>query len=444
MSRSLSNLFTEEMKGVFHHETLPNAVAVAVSGGSDSMALTLLLKGWCQLNDVKLIALTVDHALRVEAADEAKLVGRWLLDHEVEHHILTRKGAKPATGLQAFARDARYELMQAACQKFGIEFLFVGHQAEDQLETFVLRLSKGSSLAGLGSMSVISDRGGVKIVRPLLSSRRKELREYLISEKQNWIDDPSNESPQFTRTELGHVVTAISQLPGSSFEALSLSLDRLKNADAALEFYVEGAWQKNVTISPLGYLVLRRELLTELPPEIVLRVLSRAVSVVSGSMRYNRLSELERLIESFQQKKGPKFYTLSGCQFRLQELNILICREPGRKGLESVSFSNGELIWDNRFRVRDLNWAVSDPHGSENPLVVRPLGNDGWRALKESDLRSDDRKLPAIVRKNIPAVWKGDELLAAPLVLAENIGLGIAKGRFKMVFMPLVGSVRSS
>ena len=435
MSRSLVDVFEQEMRGVFHRETLPTAVAVAVSGGSDSMALTLLLKDWCQINGVALVAFTVDHALRDEAAEEAKLVGRWLLDQGVEHHILTREGDKPSSGMQSFARSARYDLMRAACNERTIKFLFIGHQAEDQLETFVLRLSKGSSLAGLVSMSNISDRDSLNIVRPLLSVRRKELRDFLVTENQDWVEDPSNEDPRYTRTELGRVVSAISTLPGSNFDAFSLSLNRLKKADEALEFYVEKAWAENVVISPYGYLTLRRELFIQFPSEISLRILGRAVAMVSGSKRYNRLSELERLNEDLKQNTGEKYYTLSGCQFRMQNIDIQICREPGRNGLSTVPFSGGDLIWDNRFLVRELDTVFSD----EN-LKIGPLGDEGWRVLKESVPRLDAEKLPAIVRKNIPAVWKEDKLLAAPLVLAENIGLGIAKRRFEMVFMPLAGS----
>lgn len=439
MIHLLAERFSQSLKSLFDAEAYPDAVAVAVSGGSDSMALCLLLQTWCRSNDVSLVALTVDHGLRTEAADEALLVKKWLSHHGIEHSILTRTGPKPEAGVQEFARDARYHLLFDACRQSKISALFVGHQQEDHQETFLMRLSKGSGLSGLAGMTLKTARDGIDIIRPLLSFTRAELRTYLQDRAQGWIEDPSNESPEYTRTELGHVMGHIRNLPGSSAEAIALSLKRIQRAEAALQSMTEKAWQGQVRLNPYGFVCLQMDLLKSLPDEIGIRILAKAVQIIRGVGFRIKLQELENIVEKMKAGVQEPFATLSGCQFQIRSEELLILREPGRDGLPVTSLcGEPQIIWDGRFSVVDRKAVNAAADGLS--LEVRVLGDSGWHQLQSYAVLPEIEQLPAIVRKNLPGVWSGEELVSAPLVLAESLGLGIANDRFEMVFIHALGS----
>ncbi len=435
----LQERFSQNLKSLFDAEAFPNTVAVAVSGGSDSMALCLLLQKWCLSKDISLVALTVNHGLRAEAADEAMLVKAWLNRHGIDHRILTRTGPKPEAGVQEFARDARYQLLFDECKQIGVSMLFVGHQQEDHQETFLMRLSKGSGLSGLSGMSLKTERKGIDIIRPLLSFTRAELRAYLQELGQDWIEDPSNESPEYTRTELGHVMGHIRNLPGSSAEAIALSLKRIQRAEVALQTITETTWQDQVRLSPFGFISMQTDFLQSLPDEIGVRVLAKAVHVMRGAGFRVKLQELENIIEKMKAGVQEPFATLSGCQFQVRSEEFLILREPGRDGLPVTPMCKGrQIIWDERFSVTDHKGCDADP--DEPFLEVRVLGDSGWQQLQSFPVLTEIEKLPAIVRKNLPGVWSGEKLVSAPLISAESLGLGIANDRFEMVFIHTLGS----
>ena len=438
MVHLLAERFSQSLKSLFEAESYPSTVAVAVSGGSDSMALCLLLQTWCRRNDISLVALTVDHGLRAEAAGEALLVKKWLGHHGIEHKILTRKGPRPEAGVQEFARDARYNLLFEACRQSGISALFVGHQQEDHQETFLMRLSKGSGLSGLAGMSLKTARDGINIIRPLLSFTRAELRMFLQNFAQDWIEDPSNESPEYTRTELGHVMGHIRNLPGSSAEAISLSLRRIQRAEAALLSMTEKAWQDQVRLNPYGFVGLQMDLFKNMPDEIGIRILAKAVQIMRGTGFRVKLQELENIAERLRTGVQEPFATLSGCQFQIRGVELLILREPGRDGLPVIPLGGErQMLWDGRFSIIDQKAGdVADGPS----LEVRVLGDSGWHQLQPYVILPEIEKLPAIVRKNLPGVWSGEKLVSAPLISAESLGLGIANDRFEMVFIHALGS----
>lgn len=169
-------------------------LAVAVSGGPDSLALAFLAAAWAAKRRGRIVALTVDHGLRKDSGKEARTVGRWLNDAGVAHHILTWKGPKPRTGIQAAARNARYRLLREWCRRQGILHLLVAHTRDDQAETFLLRLHRESGVAGLAAMPAISEEPDLRILRPLLTLPKARLIATLQARKQEWIEDPSNKN----------------------------------------------------------------------------------------------------------------------------------------------------------------------------------------------------------------------------------------------------------
>lgn len=181
-------------------------LAVAVSGGSDSMALALLAQHWCRQNHCLLTTLTVDHGLRAESAQEAQHVAAWMHAHGINHATLTPE-TLPIPNLQARARAMRYGALTAHCRANGITHLLIAHHAEDQAETVLLQQHRGHSAASRAGMALVRAHDVVQLVRPLLGVRRHTLRQYLRQRGQAWIDDPSNASDAYARNRLRQRMT---------------------------------------------------------------------------------------------------------------------------------------------------------------------------------------------------------------------------------------------
>ena len=173
-------------------------VAVAVSGGADSLALVLRLRD----AGINVIALTVDHGLRSESRNEAIYVADVMKKNGIEHHILTWEGEKPTVGIEELARQARYRLMFEFCKLRGVSVLATGHHRRDQAETFLMRLQRGSGVYGLSGILPISKRDGITVIRPQLEDDPENLKDYLRSKKIVWIDDPMNDSEDFLRVKI--------------------------------------------------------------------------------------------------------------------------------------------------------------------------------------------------------------------------------------------------
>ena len=412
----LPHHFAHLMQELLPDGAPPAGFAVAVSGGSDSMALALLSAGWAAKTGIPLIALSVDHGLRPTSGAEAERVQRWLTARGIETKLLKWDGPYPKTGIQEAAREARYRLMQDYCARHGIRALLLGHQLEDQLETLLMRLSKGSGLEGLTAMQRKSSAGRISLLRPLLSLRRETLRAYLRAEKQDWIDDPSNENPVFTRTRVGAVLTEMQQLPGSDLDSIALSLARLQRASQSLDDLARQKIEESCEISPLGFIRLSQAALDDCPDELALRILNALIRSVGGGQRI-RLQALEQLYVRLFRDKAGKSATLAGAQLQASGSDWLVCRER-------------EWIWDNRFLVTDNMPDASRPAS----LRIAALGTDGARQLREHLDERDLPRIPAKVRASLPALWSGAEVAAAPLVVAGKSDCFPLNHRFSMKF----------
>ena len=196
--------FTAAMERFAPFENSPH-LAVAVSGGADSMALCLLAHDWAVARGGRVTALTVDHGLRPASAKEAAQVGSWISACGIEHHILRWQGEKPASAVQNSARVARYRLLCEWCRQANVLHLLLGHHADDQSETVLHRLVRGSGIFGLAGMSALVETSEVRLLRPLLSCRPAALRSLLTERGQDWLEDPSNRDPRFARTHVRSV-----------------------------------------------------------------------------------------------------------------------------------------------------------------------------------------------------------------------------------------------
>ncbi|HVV28836.1 MAG TPA: tRNA lysidine(34) synthetase TilS [Rhizomicrobium sp.] len=291
--------------------------AVAVSGGSDSLALMHLLGGHARaVGRPAPVVLTVDHGLRAGSAREAKQVACWAGKAGLKAHILAWRGSKPKTGVEAAARAARYRLMGAWLAKHGIATLFVGHTQDDQAETFLLRLARGSGLDGLAAMRARvpwpePGFAGLAVARPLLGFSRAELRAFLEGIGQPWLDDPMNDDESFDRVRIRKAQDALAQA-GLSPARIASAAAHLARARAALETVTEAVLVR--AARPQGEAVLLDpQALAAAPREVGLRALAAVLMQVSGHPYRPRFDALERLFDRIAAGGPGGGATLHGC-----------------------------------------------------------------------------------------------------------------------------------
>lgn len=306
---------------------LPTAetIAVGVSGGADSLCLALLLKKWADKKKCRVVAITVDHNLRPNSKAEAHEVGRILAAHNIEHHILTWTGKKPTTRIEEKAREARYALLQEFCGTHGITSLYLAHHGEDQAETFLARLARGSGIDGLSAMKPVSVRGKLTLLRPLLEHSKQDISDTLISLNQKWIEDPMNQDTAFERVRWRQSLPALWKM-GLSCIGIRTATKRLERARGALEFYTERFIQSEVYVDNRGFARVNTAAFWELPTDIQIRVLGRLLTLIGQSDKPLSLDALEKTI-----LRLPCQTTLGECHIISHKTGLFIAKESARQ-----------------------------------------------------------------------------------------------------------------
>ncbi len=300
--------------------------AVAVSGGADSLALMHLLASWARKRRAAApVVLTVDHGLRDGSAADARKVARWAREAGLKAQVLAWTGKKPAADIEAEARAARYRLMAQWCRKKSIAALYVGHTRDDQAETFLLRLARGSGLDGLAAMRAVSPCPGfadIALVRPLLGFAREDVRSGVAE----WIEDPMNADPRFGRVRVREALQSLG-VPPHRVAAAAAHLDRARQA---LEAVTEAVLRRACAPSGDGLLV-ETAALAAAPREIGLRALASVLMTVSGQPYRPRFERLERLFDRIADGGLGKGSTLHGCKIAPKgPMHLQISRELGR------------------------------------------------------------------------------------------------------------------
>ncbi|PZQ47710.1 MAG: tRNA lysidine(34) synthetase TilS [Micavibrio aeruginosavorus] len=300
----------------------PRSIAVAVSGGPDSMALLWMLSHRGQTDGFSILAYTVDHGLRAESAEEAAQVGEWVKSwHRVDHHILRWEGEKPDSRILEAARAARYGLMTDDMKRRDIAHLFVAHQQDDQAETFLIRLTKGSGLDGLAGMRPVSELNGVRLLRPLLDIPKSEL--LLLCQRNNipYVNDPTNENTDYMRPRLRATQEVLEQ-EGLSAKRLATTARRLARAKAALEDLSHELFVRACVEEQEEGFLFDYRLLKGAQEELVLRVMQTAMDVLRPDADYApRMERQEQLLERILRDGVFKSATLGGCLFALDRKN---------------------------------------------------------------------------------------------------------------------------
>ncbi|HYH70006.1 MAG TPA: tRNA lysidine(34) synthetase TilS [Methyloceanibacter sp.] len=396
--------------------------ALAVSGGPDSLALLHLAAPWAQANGIALTVLTVDHGLRAGSAIEAERVAIGAARLGLPHATL--RWTPPAdltSGLQASARQARYDLLAGYCHQQGIKALLTAHHRDDQAETFLMRLARGSGLDGLAAMPVRGAWAGIAVLRPLLDVPKARLVATLEERGVSFSTDPSNSDPRFERTRLREESETLARI-GLTAEAIARSVGRLRRAREALEHATEAFLSAHGEAHEAGYCVLDRGALATAPEEIALRALARVLDAVTGREEAASLAKIEALLEPLL-AESDKARTIGGCRLQPSGDQLFIVREVrADSALPIVAVAPGQCaVWDCRFAVTLDPAAVSG-------IAVRALGDAAFLAARRNDPWLAG--LPRLAGRTLPALWQGEKLLGLPAFGAHaTIALG-AKATF--------------
>ena len=378
-------------------------LGVAVSGGGDSTALLHLLNDWRLAGGPDLVAVTVDHGLRPEAADEARRVGTICAALNIPHDTLHWRDWNGCGNLQDAARRARYELIAGWARDRGLAHVALGHTADDVAETFLMRLSRRAGLDGLSMMAPQFSHDAVTFHRPMLYLGRDELRRFLTARGLSWSDDPSNENPAFARVRARQALSALGTL-GVGTDELAAVARNLAHDRATLGHYVARAGHELTTVQA-GDLLIARDPFQELPEGVARRLLAAGLVWVSGARYPPRAAPLDAMMQAVRAGQGG---TLHGCLLRVGRNSLRLSREW--QAVANLVAPPGQ-IWDGR-------WIVTPPADVQGDAVkVSALGEEGMLQLCQAWRETG---LPRSSALATPAVWRAGQLLAAPLLGRAN------------------------
>lgn len=341
MSDDQSPISASEAKSLFADWRQAPALVLAVSGGPDSVAMLWLMARWRRAlkHGPRLVAVTVDHQLRPEARGEAADVKRLARELEVEHRTLRWHGAKPETGVPAAARDARYALLMKAARRCDAAHILTAHTRDDQAETLLMRMARGSGIAGLGAMARQSPREGAIIVRPLLDVPKARLLATLDKARIPYALDPTNTNAKYTRPRLRALMPLLAA-EGCDARNLARLAGRLGRANAALELMTDGAERflaiRNGEPTQPGF---DFDAFVGLAEEVRIRVLLRAISRIAteGAPQLGKVEALLGAIDAVGPAaarsgiQGRFRQTLAGAVITVAKGRILIEPAPPRR-----------------------------------------------------------------------------------------------------------------
>lgn len=406
-----------ELAGLFTAIGGLGAVGLAVSGGPDSTALMHLYARWSDTARApRALVLTINHGLRPESQTEVAAVADAARRLGLSCETLRWEGAKPATGIQEAARDARRRLLAEAASKHRLDAILTAHTQDDQAETLLMRLARGSGLDGLAGISERNEFDGVAFLRPLLGIAKARLVATLNASSIAYVSDPSNSNPRFERSRLRSAALMLDAL-GLTAESLALSARRLGRARRALDELTDQFARAAVEVSALGVATLDLDRLDGMPDEIAVRLVQRLVAATGGDAEPASLAKIEEMAQWLTQAESAG-RTLARCEIKIVRTNrgrsAIFLREIGRELPAGASLMpGGSLDWDGRFRIRLAERSTS---AHVRPGATLSLGADpALRALART---------PGF--DAAPLVLRDTTLLGTPLDFNQGAIFGVS------------------
>ena len=398
----------------------PSDLGLAVSGGGDSMAMLYLSHNWTRTYGIRLWVATIDHGLRPESAVEADMVAEecaalgW-------PHATVRWHWDGVGNVQDAARRARLSLIDQ--WRGDLRHVLFAHTLDDQAETVLMRLARGSGVDGLSGMQAArsvaphaesapalaaddisgiapsrdNSQPGYHVLRPCLGMQRSELRHYLQVLKGRWVEDPSNDNRDFERVRVRQLLRHLSE-EGITATVLSDTARRMARARDGLKARLVDAVRSLSSAAPLGQVRIDRDGFAALDEETRLRLLTAGLCYVVGAEYRPRAASSEALLTQVLSGGGG---TLHGAEVLVEKAYLRIVREGA--AVARVDTPLGEL-WDGQ-------WRLVDPAGlCPADATVRALGEEGWKQIVDRS----GLTLPFRAALALPSVWSGGTLLACP------------------------------
>ncbi len=377
-------------------------IAVGVSGGADSLALTLLLHTWVESRGGGLTALTVDHDLRPGSAEEAAETGRILAARGLRHVVLRWRHDGPQQGIQAAARAARLQLLSEWCEQEGVLHLALAHHAADQAETLVQRLWSGSGLAGLASMAPVRELTHCRLLRPLIAISPERLRATLMKEGVSWFEDPSNDDSRFGRVQARQFLRDRKK-PARSREAALGAAQALGVLRSRLEAGCAELAAEACRLHPLGHVELFEAPMLAAPPLIAEHLLRGLFQAIGGTAYPMSEDEAQAARAWFADKPAQERFVAGRCVMQRREGGRwLLCRE--QRDLPTLLCEGpGPWLWDGRFLlVRSARQDAGD--AEDAPFRVRPFRPQNWGDLVSTHSLAALAPVPTQVLATLPSL----------------------------------------
>lgn len=388
---------------------------LGVSGGADSLAMMVLAAKIRAIDTphFKFSVATVDHGLRAGARKEALYVARLARQYGLPHKILTHKGAIPKADIQAAARAIRYDLLLGYCAQKKADGLVLAHHLEDQAETFLLRLARGSGVDGLSAMQAVSMRDGYPLLRPFLDVPKARLGATVAAEGLTPVTDESNTNTRFARVKIRAAMPALAEI-GLDATTLAATAARLASSRRTLAEMTRIAADNLLAYDALGIVSLERAGFRQLPTEIGIRLLRWLLTPSTPQLAGKtdnyppRQQAVERIYDAIMQD-GIAARTLNGFALRLRAKEVLIHREAAACAGVSLTLKAGErAVWDGRFEVKLARGFSGETQGK---IQVTALGVSGVQKLRDGGVTLPNYA-PAGALHSLAAVWCKRKLLA--------------------------------
>lgn len=403
---SLFALFADAMQHAAPFEDEPY-LAVAVSGGSDSLALLHLAQQWCELHRGQLTALIVDHGLRTESQEEALQTAAYCRSIGIETVILTWHGSKPNQNIQALARRARYELMTRWCHTHGVLHLLTGHQQDDLLETFLMGNGNDTdSACRIPAIPIMASQQGIRIIRPLYQIPREDLRRWLGDMQVRWIDDPSNQSTKYQRVKLRKEQEASLATPNLRDQMLT-SLKSIITEHQAYSSHLAKAGAGSISFPVPGTIRLNLSSFFALAHNIQIQLLHRIICCLGAGTKRLRMEKVRRLHDYIFCHASDAIHT---------QLHHVVVRRylssahrdylyfmPAPPALAALPLVSDPAGWFGTYGSLTLHFQSA--HTDPKAFTIAPLGKAGWKQVKAHLLHYQRVLLPESMYFTLPAVF---------------------------------------
>ena len=300
-------------------------LAVAVSGGPDSLALAYLAQCYSLKNKLKIKFFMIDHKIRKESSLEAKKVRAILKLMGIECKVLPWNGKKPKKNISATARNKRYSLLVKECNKNNIKNLLLGHHLDDLFENFFIRILRGSGLNGLVSLDRKTQNRKINLIRPLLSFDKKDLiyiSNYIFG---SYVKDLSNEDDKFKRVKIRNLLKQL-ESEGLDRNKFLLTIKNLKFSNETIKFYTRKNLEENISFLEKKKLVVLKENFFNNSKEVIFRSFTEIIKLVGKQYYPSRGRKVDKVIQSIQFETSLKL-TLGGCIIRKVNQTIIVSKE---------------------------------------------------------------------------------------------------------------------